>query len=336
MGNLFSSLDPFGYTSSYITQIRVYPIKSCRGFKVSSTRLTKCGLDLDRRWMFVNAETHKFVTIRDISKLTLIDTAITEDTGENARLHVSIRGQPDKSVSIPARPSQKWLDENTHLADVEIWGQTTDAHVYSDEINKIFSDFLVNKAVKLVYKGPTKRPLRGNGSKELLGRDGDVNFPDMLPLQISNEESIRELNRRLKQKGEDEITIERFRPNVVIRGGWGVDYQAWGEDRWRVVCLVTGSSLSSLIHGSSADSLDVDVACRCLRCHVPNVDPETAVKHRKQPWNTLVEYRKIDQGLKFKPVFGMLCVPRNEGDVRVGMKFQVLETTEDHMFISSK
>lgn len=71
------------------------------------------------------------------------------------------------------------------------------------------------------------------------------------------------------------------------------------------------------------------------RCSVPNVNPETAVKHKKQPWDTLVSYRRIDSGLRAKPVFGMLCVPRDEGQVKVGMKLQVLETTENHKYLKS-
>lgn len=53
-------------------------------------------------------------------------------------------------------------------------------------------------------------------------------------------------------------------------------------------------------------ALDLDVVARCARCQVPNVDPETADKDEHEPWDTLVSYRRIDEGMKWKPCFGML------------------------------
>lgn len=46
-----------------------------------------------------------------------------------------------------------------------------------------------------------------------------------------------------------------------------------------------------------------------------------------------MKYRRIDEGIKFKPCFGMLSVPRNEGEVEVGMRFEVLETTQNHKYV---
>lgn len=42
---------------------------------------------------------------------------------------------------------------------------------------------------------------------------------------------------------------------------------------------------------------------------------------------------RVDEGLKFKPCFGMLSVPRNEGAIAVGMRFEVTETTTKHKYI---
>jgi len=50
-----------------VQEIHIYPIKSCRGFTVTKAKLLKTGLDLDRNWMFAEASTLKFLTIRQIS-----------------------------------------------------------------------------------------------------------------------------------------------------------------------------------------------------------------------------------------------------------------------------
>ena len=87
------------------------------------------------------------------------------------------------------------------------------------------------------------------------------------------------------------------------------------------------------LFGGSGKGLEIDVQARCTRCQVPNVNPDTAEKDNKEPWDTLVSYRRVDKGNKWKPCFGMLSVPRNEGPIEVGMRLEVLETTEDHIYI---
>lgn len=46
-----------------------------------------------------------------------------------------------------------------------------------------------------------------------------------------------------------------------------------------------------------------------------------------------MSYRRIDKGITFKPCFGMLCVPRQEGQVKVGMPFEITEQTSEHLYL---
>jgi uncharacterized protein YcbX len=295
-----------------IIEMRIYPIKSCRGFTVTKAKLLRSGLDLDRNWMFVDAADLKFLTIRQISDMTLIDTKVTEGD----ELEVSIRTKPGVGFKIPAHPTKEWLKENTELApECEIWGKKADGYLYNKEVTAPFSEFF-KKDVRLVYKGPTPRILGGNGAPSLLGRTESTKFADLMPVQVSNQKSMDELNFRLKAIGEKPITIERFRPNIIVEGD-----EAWYEDVWKTVKIGEESSIT------------MDVAARCARCQVPNVDPDTAVKHKKQPWNVLMSYRRVDEGIKFKPCFGMLCCPRGEGDVAVGMRFEITEVTDQHKYV---
>jgi uncharacterized protein len=333
------SLNPFAPAIKGVTvvsELRVYPIKSCRGFTVRSSYVTKKGLDLDRNWMFVGVEGGKneFVTIRDISELTLIDTALASAAGHTAegseddlQLVISVRSHPEKRVIIPARPNKDWLQAHTKCEKVVIWGTETDGWVYGEEINALIRDH-IKRDVKLVYKGPTPRVLQGNGAPNLLGREESTNFPDVLPILIASEASLNELNGRLKAKGADEITIERFRPNIVVKGDI-----PWSEDDWKLVRIVNGERPSGSLIPSCPSTVDIDVQAHCARCQVPNVDPDTAEKDAHEPWDTLVSYRRIDEGIKWKPCFGMLSCPRNEGPVRVGMKMEIVETTQNHLYV---
>lgn len=332
--------------SSEIVSLRMYPIKSCRGIEVQGTTLKEQGLELDRRWMLVDASTREFLTIRQIPEMTLIRTGLSPD-GSELIVTIPVKGatesgnttRADKSavtvntVRIPSHPSQEWLEANTVVAPVKIWDNDTDGHIYSDAINAPFSAFL-GRAVELVYKGPTPRVLKGNGAPKLLGRVQSTGFPDVFPILIASEASLAELNSRLRGQNVDPITVERFRPNIIVRGE-----TPWIEDSWKTVRIRSSSGNSSPDGTGSKESfnhapLDLDIVARCARCLVPNVDPNTAAKHPKQPWDTLMSYRRIDEGIKYKPCFGMLAAPRSEGPVKVGMTLEVLEETNNHRYVT--
>ncbi|CAG9956896.1 unnamed protein product [Clonostachys rosea f. rosea IK726] len=296
-----------------IVSMRVYPIKSCRGFEVQSAKMLRTGLDMDRNWMFVTNSNGEFITIRTNSRMTLIRTGWDEETDS---LTISIKDS-DVKVTIPAHPTPEWLDANTNLRKVVIWSEETDGWEYKSAISQPFAD-LLDMDIRLVYKGPTRRILKGCATPERLGRTEATKFADMMPVLVGTMASVNELNERLRSQGEPELTIEHFRPNIILRG-----QQPWSEDNWKTLQISGENSI-----------LSMNVVCRCLRCQVPNVDPDTAEKHPRRPWNELMKYRRIDQGLKFKPSFGMLCAPKDEGMVKVGMKLSVMETTDNHFFIS--
>ncbi|RAO70979.1 uncharacterized protein BHQ10_006991 [Talaromyces amestolkiae] len=308
-----------------IIELRVYPVKSCRGISLRKTKMQMHGLDLDRQWMFVDAKTHDFVTIRQNPRMTLINTAISED-GKQLILSVG-----DEQIRIDAYPSREWLAQNLTLIPVKIWSDNTDGYMYGADVNSTFSRFL-GQEVRLVYKGPTDRILDTNAKPELLGRHQSTYFPDQMPLLIASDASITELNSRLTQKGEKAITIERFRPNIIIKGN-----RAWSEDSWLTVQITSSSQSSTPSEAAAAKReakpIVIDVVARCARCQVPNVEPTTAEKHKREPWNTLMSYRRVDEGSKYKPCFGMHSVPRSEGEIEVGMQLEVLMETDKHKIL---
>lgn len=314
--------------STEIVSLRIYPIKSCRGIEIQNTRLYKTGLDLDRHWMFVDAKTREFLTIRSDPSMTLINTGLSGEgkKGKYETLHVAIHGT-DKHIEVPCYPTPEWLEENTKLTKVEIWGEGTDAWEYSDKINSIFSEYF-KKPVALVYKGPTPRNARGNGSPELYGKEQEHHFADVMSIQIASEASLSDLNARLEAAGHDQLTIERFRPNIIVKG-----IKPWDEDTWkRVSVSTTDHELEALWRAH------IDVLCHCARCQVPNVNPDTAEKNAHEPWDTLMKYRRIDEGgpAKYKPCFGMLCIPQSEAPIAVGGKLEVLERTDKHLYNKAK
>ncbi|KZM24353.1 uncharacterized protein EKO05_0005622 [Ascochyta rabiei] len=309
-----------------ITALYIHPIKSCHGIKVQSAKLLLTGLDLDRQWMWVTADDYKFLTIRQNAKMTLIRPSYDAETDILTVTAPAPNSIDEKlEFSIPAHPTSEWLASNTERHEVEIWNQSTPAQVYSTKLTGPFNDFF-GRQVRLVYKSPEcpePRALRSNGAAELLGRNASTCFPDLMPVLVASQSSIDELNSRIRSAETSELELEldvrRFRPNVLVRGQPSAP---WDEDRWKTLRISSAGKTVA----------DLDVTQRCARCHVPNVDPETAEEHKRQPWDTLMKYRRIDAGITYKPCYGMLCVPREGAEIKVGMQLEVTEVTDQHRY----
>ena len=271
---------------THIVGLWVYPIKSCRGMAVGRTRLGKAGLALDRNWMLVTPEDGKFLIIRKEPRMTLIDTGVVDGDDGRPMLQITVPGA-EAPILIPAFPDAAWLRANCELRAAHIWGGETDAWQYGDHITGVLSAFF-GKPVALVCKGPSARLGRGNGSAALYGSaDTAHNFADLVSLLVASEASMNDLNARLAgKKGEEAkdaaaLSMERFRPNIVVRGR---DDRPWEEDTWKRVRITT-----TLPHEAAMYKIDLDVVSRCARCMAPNIDPVTAEKHPRQPWDEMMK-----------------------------------------------
>lgn len=322
-----------------IIALYIHPIKSCHGISVPSAKLLPTGLDLDRQWMWVTYPDHKFLTIRQNARMTLIRTAYDAAT-DTLTVTAPAPGAVDKNLefSIPAHPSDAWLDANTTSHNATIWSTTTPSRVYAAALTAPFNAFF-GKPVRLVYKPPfstAPRHLASNGAKHILGRDASTCFADMMPILLSSQSSLDELNARLHAADTNNPTLDprRFRPNILVAGDPAAP---WDEDRWKTLCITPPASPAASAVAANAPApppLTLDITQRCARCRVPNVHPDTALQHPQQPWDILMAYRRIDDGIKYKPCYGMLGVPRATGNVSVGMMVHVTHVTRAHRYIA--
>ena len=60
-----------------LTDLNVYPVKSCRGMPLAAAELTRTGLLHDRHWMLVRPN-GRFVTQRELPRMALIGTTLDE------------------------------------------------------------------------------------------------------------------------------------------------------------------------------------------------------------------------------------------------------------------
>lgn len=253
--------------SAELDSITIYPVKSCRGVRVESAELVARGLADDRRYMLVD-ETGRFITQRDEHSLARVDV---------------IRDGNAWTLSAPGL-SQLTLSEASYtgqLLPVEVWRSTVAARVVPDA-SAWFSAHL-GRACRLVYF--PERSLRQ--VEHEAGRA--VAFQDAYPFLVISLATLEDLNRRVAQP----LQMERFRPNLVVRG---VD--AYAEDGW-----------SRFRIGAA----EFRVTRPCVRCVVTTLDPKSGERD-KEPLTTLAGYHTYDG----KPALGVNAVHESLAPIRVG------------------
>jgi uncharacterized protein YcbX len=254
---------------AHVSALYVYPIKACRGIRVEKWAVERRGFFADRRWMIVDAQ-GDFVTQRELAELSQVDTSLHTD-----------------SISVSAPGLSRLILPQTHsgeLRPVRVWQDQVSACSHA-EGSAWFSEFL-GAPHELVYMTDTEqRPV-----DPARARAGDiVSFADGYPFLLISEASLEDLNARL----EEPITMERFRPNIVISGT-----EPFAEDGYSEVWL---------------GPISFRGVKRCDRCVVTTIDPLTG-DHGREPLRTLAKYRLEDQ----RVWFGMNLIHDGTGVLRVG------------------
>ncbi len=269
-----------------VTEVNVFPVKSLRGISVGSAVPDRCGFEHDRRWMLVDTD-GRFITQRQYAQLALIETRLRTDG-------ISLRVQDRKVLEIPLQPEQ-----TGRRIEVRVWNDRVSAVVADEKINQWFSDYL-GVACQLVAM--PRDGVRAVDPDYAVSPQDQVSFADGFPFLLIGEASLRDLNRRLLQRGESAVPMIRFRPNIVVD-----TEQAFVEDRWKKIRI--GELIFHLVKP-------------CSRCVIPTIDLQTAARHQ-EPLRTLLEYRKQGNKAYFGQNLVHEFVPG--AVVSVGDRVEVLE-----------
>jgi uncharacterized protein YcbX len=189
-----------------LSDLRLYPIKSCGGIAVDEWEVDERGLRHDRRWMLVD-ETGSFMSQRKLPRMALIKVRLESDG-----LAVDAPGM--SSLQVPFGPP----DGKPMLA--RVWNDLVEAQTVDDD--SWFSEFL-EVSCKLVYL-PDESVRQVDPA---YAEPGDrVSLADGFPFLLISEASLADLNARLEQP----LPMDRFRPNLVVGG-----CEPFAEDGWRGV-----------------------------------------------------------------------------------------------------
>ncbi|MEM0954116.1 MAG: MOSC N-terminal beta barrel domain-containing protein [Pseudomonadota bacterium] len=260
-----------------LQSLHIYPVKSARGIDVNSVSLDRFGPQGDRRWMLVQPDGN-FVTQRNMPMLTGLTVALRENG-----LELYYDGERC-SVEIPAAATPRFT--------VHVWGDQVSAldggELVADWLERCFGEPL-----RLVYMPDSaRRPVDPDYAR----RGETVSFADGFPLLLISDAAGEALNEKLEQA----VTLERFRPNIVVAG-----CAAHAEDDWRQIRI---------------GEVEFSVVKACTRCQIPALHPHTGEKHPNL-LRVLAAYRRGDDR---QVTFGQNLLYEGGGTLRVGDPVEVL------------
>lgn len=257
-----------------LTELHIYPIKSCAGMAVAQATLTRAGLEAggvaDREWMVVDPD-GRFLSQREQPRLALVVPRLA-----GAVLALSAPGMA--SLELPLAQPQA-----ARARAVRVWDDRVLASDCGDAAAGWFAQVL-GTACRLVRFHPDAVRL---GSGAWTGGVGaPTRFADGYPVLVIGAASLADLNGRLVAAGRPALPMNRFRPNLVIDG-----IGAFEED---------------YVEQFEIGQARVKPVKPCARCPIPSVDQASGVPGA-DPLDILQAYRRKPQ-LDGAVCFGMNCI----------------------------
>ncbi len=237
-----------------------YPLKSARGEALQAARLDALGIEGDRRWMLVDAESGRFLTQRLLPQMTAL-SAIWQGTDA---LLLSAPGMPELRVELPGQAAA--------LRDVSIWRDSLQV----PDAGAAAADWLsrwLGRACRLVQV-PEARARQIDTDYAQIGER--VGFADGFPLLLIGQASLDDLSRRVGRP----LQMLRFRPNLVVQGA-----EPYAEDGWQRIRI---------------GEVEFRLVKPCSRCVMTTLDPHSGERSADgEPLATLRTYRQRDGEVYF-------------------------------------
>lgn len=272
-----------------VSQLLIHPLKSGKAVSVALAECdefcVKFGELKDRHWMVVKDDGH-MVTGRQEPRLVLV--SLTCEGG-----HVCLNGPNMEELRFPVK------QPDNAVIDCRLFGADIQGRDCGDEASRWLTRYLgAEETFRMVHFEPDMRPRKASEIESLFPPNERVAYPDVGPVMLLSEASVKDLSSKL----ENDITVERFRPNIVIS-----DCEAFEEDSWEEIQI---------------GSVRLQRVMSCGRCVFTTVDPETGIITRKEPLQTLKSYRLCSPSekhiYKSAPLFGQLHHVKQTGVLQVG------------------
>lgn len=247
------------------------------------------------------------------------------------------------TIKVPLAPTLERAEAKSYTSeDVTVWKDCPRAMNITNEIpardlEKLRYFLGVSKPLGLFRKDESHlRPVTRNLPEDLANGRFEIGFADSYSAHVLNLASVRALNAGLPDDAsmKNHLDARRFRANIYIDGP-----PAFEEDHWKLAafgrCIQPRIDFSSERGRSSAGYGDQSkpskaeflFGCGTSRCTLPNVDPDTGIKDKNEPYKTLMRTRKTIAAEPKAAFLGMQILPLLEyGIVSVGDEVVVRES----------
>ena len=248
-----------------ITDLFIYPVKSLKGIALNESMTALRGLKYDREWMVTTSD-YEFITQREIPLMSMIEVSIDPDT-------LTLSSKNNTKFQVPL------LLSSTTVIKASVWGDICDAFDEGDDVSLWLTSLLgqyKNKSLRLVrYSSQGIRPVP---AKYLNGVEAQSAFSDQFPYLITSWESLEKLNKGLIKNGSQVAEMDRFRPNIVVKGIDNLEKKT----SQNLLCQKSG--------------YDFGLRKPCKRCKIITINQDDGkIDNPKEPLATLTSLRFSDE-----------------------------------------
>lgn len=291
-----------------IDQMWVYPVKSGRGVLIENAVLTPKGFELDRAYTVVDAALNSdgihlpisqrlklmqnVKETRRVPQMARVVPVVKEDKNDVYLARLTWDGNEQDFVEVPRSM------ETQVIRKVLVGSEVVEAVDQGDSLAEWVADHL----------GSQVRVVKADGSfdrralQSYVENPGRVQFQDSYPLHWLMQASVDQLSEIAGKR----ISIDRFRPNIVVAGG---------EPQSEHLIFKGQMGEVSFLNARPAD-----------RCSVTGVNQETGISERNGPLAYLGKSNIWDNRFGSPQViFGELAVPLDSGSISVGDPVTVTE-----------
>ncbi|XP_033033838.1 molybdenum cofactor sulfurase isoform X1 [Trachypithecus francoisi] len=260
-----------------VTNLYLYPIKSCAAFEVTRWPVGNQGLLYDRSWMVVN---HNGVCLsqKQEPRLCLIQPFIDLQQ----RIMV-IKAKGMEPIEVPLEENS----ERTQIHQSRVCADRVNTYDCGEKISSWLSTFfgrpchLIKQSSKFQRNAKKK-----HGNDQLPGTMATLSLVNEAQYLLINTSSILELHQQLNtsdENGKQELfSVKdlslRFRANIIINGE-----RAFEEEKWDEI---------------SIGSLHFQVLGPCHRCQMICIDQQTGQRNQHV-------FQKLSESRETKVNFGM-------------------------------
>lgn len=262
-----------------VSALFAYPVKSLQGVAVDAAHIVEGRLAGDREYLVLNRQ-GEFMDQRRYPRMARVAASIT-----SIGLRLRSAGFRDLEVTAPA------VAGTGDVTQVPLFRRSVSLRGTTPGADRWLSTVL-DVPCRLMAFAPDV-PASKVPSYEV-----NSSLHDATPFHLTSEESLADLNARAGTS----LPMNRFRPNLVVRGA-----SAYVEDGWKTVTV--GDTVLRWVKA-------------CTRCVATTTDQVTGERTSREPLVTLSKYRRQGPSVVFRHY---LMPARWGAEMRVGDSVRVVD-----------